>query len=78
MLWLDVVLKGDNVGFVAYSNHALVAKPLGLTSPLRTPMVAELNVAGFVVTVGLDMRGVVKLIISPFDVPAELVADTRK
>ena len=62
---------------VPYSKWASVATSFGFTVPLRVALLVVIDVAALVATVG-GCASVLKLTISPSDVPAELVATTRK
>jgi hypothetical protein len=58
-------------GSVPYSNHAFVARPLGVTLPFRVAVVAPTDVAARVVTTGAApgeevVKPVIVLLVDPF------------
>jgi hypothetical protein len=61
---------------VPHSNHAFVAEPFGFTDPFNVAVVANIEVAGLVVTVGPLI--VVKVKSEPLAVPAVLLASSLK
>jgi hypothetical protein len=61
---------------VPHSNHADVASPFGVTSPLSVAVVAATEVAARVVTAGAA-PGVKLRMVLPLDVPELLLATTR-
>jgi hypothetical protein len=64
---------------VPHSNHAVVARPFGVTFPFRVAPVAPTEVADKVKTVGwLPGEEVVKLTINPLEVPLLFPAQNRK